>query len=87
VVEGLIVSVAHATINTTKGKDRSPSDEKTSLVGGEATNPLSPLRDVTMTSPSPNYGWSLNRYTWLTSNELNTIGLGLLELEAFVENN
>jgi hypothetical protein len=60
VVEGLIVLVAHATINTNKGQDISPSDEITSLVGGEATNLLSPLRDVIMMSPSPNYGWSLN---------------------------
>jgi hypothetical protein len=38
-------------------------------------------------SPSPNYGWSLNWDTWLNSNKLNTIGLGLLELEASIENN
>lgn len=72
-VEGLIVSVAHATINTIEGQDRSLSDERTSLVGCEATNPLSPLKNVTVMSPSPNYGWSFNWDTWLTSNELNTI--------------
>jgi hypothetical protein len=40
-----------------------------------------------MMSPSPKYGWSFNRDTWLTSNELNTIGLSLLELEASIESN
>ncbi len=44
-VEGLNVTVAHATINTIERQDRSPNDEKTSLVGGEATNPFSPFRD------------------------------------------
>jgi hypothetical protein len=59
-VEGLIISVAHATINTIEGQAMSPSDGRTSLIRGEATNLLSPLRDVPMMSPSPNYGWSLN---------------------------
>jgi hypothetical protein len=44
-VEGLNVTVAHATINTTERQNRSPNDERRSLIGGEATNPFSPFRD------------------------------------------